>query len=64
VGSTQNVANHCVAVLRTVLDRIASGALKIPPAVRYPLPAVAEALHSAEANARQGKPLLDFAIDR
>ena len=52
---------RCVSVLRNVLDRLASGAIRLPPARRYSTVQINEALRDAEASARDGKPLLDFA---
>ncbi len=49
-----------VSALCGVLDRLASGALRLPPAARYPLSKIDKALSEAEATARDGKPLLDF----
>jgi hypothetical protein len=55
-----NPLADCAAVLRKVLDRIASGGLTIPAGTRYPKSAMAEALRDAETNGRPGKPLVDL----
>lgn len=52
---------QCVSVLRNVLDRLASGALRLPPARRYSAAQIGDALRDAEASARDRKPILDFA---
>jgi NADPH2:quinone reductase len=52
---------ECVAVIRSVLDRLASGALRLPCARRYSAGQIRDALRDAEASARDHKPLLDFA---
>ncbi len=51
----------CVSTVGTVLDRMASGALRLPSAARYRPSQIKTALAEAEASAREGKPLLDFA---
>jgi hypothetical protein len=50
----------CVSVLGNVLDRLASGALRLPAAQRYSTAQIGDALHDAETTGRDGKPLLDF----
>ena len=50
----------CLWVLRRVLDRLASGVLRLPPARRYAAAQIGDALRDAEANAGGGKPLLDI----
>ena len=52
---------QCVSVLRIVLDRLASGAIRLPPARCYSTSQVSAALRDAELSGRDGKPLLDFA---
>jgi NADPH2:quinone reductase len=47
------------AVASLVLDRLASGALMLPPATRHPLGDIATALAQADGGVRAGKPLLD-----
>ena len=49
-----------VSVLQGVLDRMASGAVRLPPAARYQPSQIDAALRDAEATVRDGKPLLDF----
>ena len=41
-------------------ERLASGALKLPPAAIYQPSQIKDALREAEASAREGKPLLCF----
>jgi hypothetical protein len=52
--------SECVQTVKTVLDRLASGALRLPPATRHHPSQIGAALRDAEAPARDGKPLLDF----
>jgi NADPH2:quinone reductase len=52
--------SECVQTVKTVLDRLASGALRLPPATRHNPSQIGAALRDAEASARDGKPLLDF----
>jgi NADPH:quinone reductase-like Zn-dependent oxidoreductase len=52
--------SQCVSVLRNVLDRLASGAIRLPPARRFSAAQIGDALRDAEASGRDGKPLLDF----
>jgi NADPH:quinone reductase-like Zn-dependent oxidoreductase len=59
LGSTP--LTQCVSVLRNVLDRLASGAIRLPPARRYSTAQISAALRDAELSGRDGKPLLDFA---
>ena len=49
------------AVLRSVLDRLATGRLKLPPAKVYRASNLSTALLQAEASDREGKPLIDMA---
>jgi len=51
---------RCVSAIRSILDRMASGALLLPRAVCYQPSQIGVALRAAEATARQAKPLLDF----
>ena len=51
---------ECVSVLGGVLDRLASGALRLPPGRRYSPAQIGDALRDAEASARDRKPILDF----
>jgi NADPH2:quinone reductase len=46
--------------LESMLELMASGAVKLPPAQRYPASAYREALIAADGNSREGKPLLEF----
>jgi NADPH:quinone reductase-like Zn-dependent oxidoreductase len=46
--------------IETVLNHLASGALRLLSAKRYPISMIGDALASAEASGREGKPLLDF----
>jgi NADPH:quinone reductase-like Zn-dependent oxidoreductase len=48
------------AIVKEVLNRLASGALKLPPAERHSPADPVEALRAAESTNRTGKPLLDF----
>jgi len=48
------------AIVSRVLDRLASGALRLPPARRHRPQNVAAALRDVDRTPRQGKPLLDF----
>jgi len=50
----------CGAVFVKVLDRLASGALRLPPAKRYRPQNIADALRDADGSPREGKPLLDL----
>jgi NADPH:quinone reductase-like Zn-dependent oxidoreductase len=50
-----------VSVLRNLLNRLASGAIRLPSARRYSAAQFCDALRNAEAGGRDGKPLLDFA---
>ncbi|HEY4050963.1 MAG TPA: zinc-dependent alcohol dehydrogenase family protein [Acidobacteriaceae bacterium] len=52
--------SECVQTVKTVLDRLASSALRLPPATRHHPSQIDVALRDAEASARDGKPLLDF----
>jgi NADPH:quinone reductase-like Zn-dependent oxidoreductase len=51
---------QCLSVLRNVLERLASGAICLPPARRFSPAQLRGALLDAEASGRNGKPLLDF----
>jgi hypothetical protein len=51
---------ECRAILSRVLDRLASGALRLPPAKRHRPQNIADALRDADGTPREGKPLLDF----
>jgi len=51
---------ECRAILSRVLDRLASGALRLPPAKRHRPQNIADALRDADGAPREGKPLLDF----
>jgi NADPH2:quinone reductase len=48
------------AILATVLDRLASGALRLPMAKRHRPENIADALRDADGAPREGKPLLDL----
>ena len=48
------------AVVGTVLGHLASGVMRLPPAIRYRPEEIGAALETAEAGGRVGKPLLDF----
>src|SRR5258706_14961269 len=50
----------CGAVFVKVLDRLASGALRLPPAKRHRAQNIADAPRDADGAPRQGKPLLDL----
>jgi len=50
----------CRAIFAEVLDRLASGALRLPPAKRYRPEKIADALRDADATRREGKPLVDL----
>ncbi len=50
----------CGAVFVKVLDRLASGALRLPPAKRHRAQNIADALRDADGAPREGKPLLDL----
>ena len=49
-----------VAPSSRVLDRLASGALRLPPGKCHPLQNIADALREANGAPGEGKPLLDF----
>ena len=49
------------AVLRNVLDRLATGRLTLPPAKVYRVGDLSTALNQAESSDREGKPLIDMA---
>ena len=51
---------ECRAIFARVLDRLASGALRLPPAKRHRPEKIADALRDADGGPRQGKPLLDL----
>jgi hypothetical protein len=48
------------AIFAKVLDRLASGALGLPPAKRHRPQNIADALRDADEAPREGKPLLDL----
>ena len=48
------------AIFAKVIDRLASGSLRLPPAKRYRPQHIADALRDADGAPRQGKPLLDL----
>ena len=48
------------AVLRSVLDRLATGQLRLPPAKIYRAKGLSTALAQAESSDRNGKPLIDM----
>src|SRR6266446_5845998 len=50
----------CGAIFAKVLDRLASGALRLPPAKRYRPQKIADALRDADGTPREGKLLLDL----
>jgi NADPH:quinone reductase-like Zn-dependent oxidoreductase len=52
--------SECASVVRGVLDRLALGVLRLPPAVGYNPSQISAALRDAEATSRVGKPLLDI----
>jgi NADPH:quinone reductase-like Zn-dependent oxidoreductase len=47
--------SECVQAVKTVLDRLASGTLRLPPATRHHPSQIGAALRDAEATARDGK---------
>ena len=49
--------------LKKMLEIMASGTLKLPPSVRYPISRVQEAMQATESTSHKGKPLLDFTGD-
>jgi hypothetical protein len=51
---------ECRAIVSRVLDRLASGALRLPPAKRHRPQNIADALRDADGAPRKGKSLLDF----
>ena len=51
---------ECSAIFAKVLDRLASGALRLPPAKRHRPQNIADALRDADGAPREGKPLLDL----
>src|SRR5262249_50994313 len=51
---------ECGAIFAKVLDRLASGALRLPPAKRHRPQNIADALRDADGAPREGKPLLDL----
>src|SRR3989454_6406743 len=51
---------ECGAIFATVLDRLASGALRLPPAKRHRPQNIADALRDADGAPREGKPFLDL----
>jgi NADPH:quinone reductase-like Zn-dependent oxidoreductase len=52
--------DECRSILSRVLVRLASGALRLPPAKRHRPENIADALRGADGAPREGKPLLDF----
>jgi NADPH2:quinone reductase len=50
----------CGAIFANILDRLASGALRLPPAKRYRPQNIADALRDADGTPREAKPLLDL----
>jgi NADPH2:quinone reductase len=50
----------CGAIFAKVLDRLASGALRLPPAKRHRPRNIADSLRDADGAPREGKPLLDL----
>jgi hypothetical protein len=46
----------CGAIFAKVLDRLASGALRLPPAKRHLPQNIADALRDADGTPREGKP--------
>jgi len=51
---------ECRAIFARVLDRLASGVLRLPPAKRHRPQNIADALRDADGAPREGKPLLDL----
>jgi hypothetical protein len=51
---------ECGAIFSKVLDRLASGALRLPRAKRHRPQNIADALRHADGAPREGKPLLDL----
>ena len=51
---------ECSAIFAKVLDRLASGALRLLPAKRHRPQNIADALRAADGAPREGKPLLDL----
>ena len=51
---------ECRAIFATVLDHLASGALRLPPAKRHRPQNITDALRDADGAQREGKPLLDL----
>src|SRR5437879_3074205 len=51
---------ECRAILSRLLDRLASGALRLPPVKRHPPQNIADAVREADGAPREGKPLLDL----
>jgi len=51
---------ECGAIFAKVLDRLASGALRLPPTKRHRPQNIADALRDADGAPREGKPLLDL----
>jgi len=51
---------ECRAILSRVLDRLASGTLRLSPAKRHRPQNIGDALREADGAPREGKPLLDF----
>jgi hypothetical protein len=60
VASPQLKCADCGAIFAKVLDRLASGALRLPPAKRHRAQNIADALRDADGAPREGKPLLDL----
>jgi hypothetical protein len=50
------------AIFTRVLDRLASGALRLPPAKRHRPQNMTDALRDADGAPREGKPLLDLGM--
>ena len=50
----------CGDIFAKVLDRLASGALRLPRAKRHRPQNIADALRDADGAPREGKPLLDL----
>jgi len=50
----------CGAIFAKVLDRLTSGALRLPPAKRHLPQNITDALRDADGAPREGKPLLDL----
>jgi hypothetical protein len=51
---------ECRAIFARVLDRLASGMLRLPPAKRHRPQNIEDALRDADGAPHEGKPLLDF----